>query len=194
MLWLNPSTCILSYMIYCNFMLLIRSGDLVLIFGIFASICTGTWDDLRLSASLFASNSLVAWPSAVPATVFSGSPQNIKKTSSKQIDISTRWHLGPFSKFPYCSMYSYHIISFWFFCLVSCHGFGWVLIEQNHRLLASVLTGRQIHHGERCQGCGGHHQRQVACAACQGQGFLSFASGCLCPNSRFLQVFEFRWL
>ena len=52
----------------------------------------------------------------------------------------------------------------------------------------------QIHHGERCQGCGGHHQRQVACAACQGQGFLSFASGCLCPNSRFLQVFEFRWL
>ena len=98
---------ILSYMIYCNFMLLIRSGDLVLIFGIFASICTGTWDDLRLSASLFASNSLVAWPSAVPATVFSGSPQNIKKTSSKQIDICTRWHLGPFSKFPYCSMYSY---------------------------------------------------------------------------------------
>ena len=29
----------------------------------------------------------------------------------------------------------------------------------------------QIHHGERCQGCGGHHQRQVARAACQGQGY-----------------------
>lgn len=79
---------------------------------------------------------------------------------------------------------------------VSVCGFGWFLMEQNHRLLPSVLTGRQIHHGERCQGCGGHHQWQVACAACQGQGHLSFASGCLCPlvfASFGFWWFEWRW-